>query len=416
MNTGLDRRSFLRGLAALPLLQALPLRRGFRKARALIVVFLDGGMSHLDTFDGKPEASVAVRGDMRHVRADVDGVFLSAHLPKLAARMRRCALIRSLTHGEGNHDRGTHLLLTGHRPSPVLVHPALGAALSLDADPAAALPPYIAIPDVPDFGGAGFLPRALAPFATGGAPEQAAFAVPDLAPRSSRTRVDALVDALDALDGASRSPDEAVRDRLRQRSKAISGDPELRELFALDREPAAARERFGKHRLGQACLLALRLCQGGVGTVLVRDIGWDHHQNVHRALTYGFPPKLTQLDDALSGLIDALAERSLQDEITVCLCSEFGRTPRLNPQAGRDHWPRAQCALLFGAGIRPGAVVGSTDARGEEPATEPVGPADLCATLLQARGADLARVLHTDDGRPVRLVPEGARPIAAALA
>ncbi len=416
MNT--DRRAFLRGLLAAPAVMALPPWAvplpPRRSARALIVVWLDGGLSHLDTFDGKPEAPPDVRGDMPLKR--VGEVVLSQHLPKLAERIQRCALIRSLSHGEGNHDRGSHLLLTGHRPSPVLVQPSLGAVLALGQDPAAPLPAYVAIPDAPEYGGHGFLPRALGPFTTGGDPGRADFAVRDLTPGRDRAEVDALVDALDGIDGAPRSADEAVRDALRRKAVLMSRDPQVRAAFDLGAEPPAERQRFGRHRLGQACLLALRLCQQGVGTVLVRDVGWDHHQGILRALTYGFPPKLTQLDDALAGLLDAIGRRGLQEQVTVCLMSEFGRTPRLNPLGGRDHWPRSQCALLFGAGVRPGAVVGATDARGEEPAGDPVTPADLCATLLALRGADREAVLHTADGRPVRVLPEGSRPIPAVLA
>lgn len=418
----LDRRRFLGCLAALPLTPgllaraaALPTRPG-ATATGLIVVWLDGGLSHLDSFDGKPEAPVDVRGDMELRESDVPGVFLSAHLPKLGTRMGRCALVRSLTHGEGNHDRGSHLLLTGHRPSPVLVHPALGATLALAADADDPLPAYVAIPDAPDHGGAGFLSRAAAPFATGGDPGRPDFAVRNLAAAPDRERVDALVDTLDALDGPPRSTDEAERDRLRQRARAISRDPELRRWFDLGQEPGEVRSRFGRHRLGQSCLLALRLCQAGVGTVLVRDTGWDHHTGIHRALTYGFPPKLTQLDDAVAGLLDEIQRRALGERVTVAVLSEFGRTPRLNPSGGRDHWPRAHCALLAGAGVRQGAVIGATDARGEEPAADPVTPAQLAATLLHLRGADLEQVLRTPDGRPVRIVAEGAQPIAAALA
>ncbi len=420
----LDRRTFLQLLATAPWLATAnaaanaPARtaaRTARKVRKVIVVWLDGGLSHLDSFDGKPDAPPDVRGDVPIVRADVDGVFLGEPLRRLATRMRRCALVRSISHGEGNHDRGTHLLLTGHRPSPVLVHPSIWSATALDAPPDATLPPYVVVPDVPDYGGAGFLPAACEPFATGGEPHRADFRVPNLAAGAGNERIDELVRTLDELDGAPRSQAEVDRDRLRRRAAALSSQPQMREVFDVRREPAARRQQFGAHKLGQSCLLALRLAKAGVGTVLVRDTGWDHHVGIHRALTYGFPPKLTQIDEAISALLDALRDDGLEDDVTVCLASEFGRTPRLNPAGGRDHWPRAQSVLLFGGGVRAGVVVGATDARGEEPATDAVTPADLCATLLTLRGADLTRVLSTSDGRPVRLVAEGATPIAGVL-
>ncbi|HEX6812691.1 MAG TPA: DUF1501 domain-containing protein [Planctomycetota bacterium] len=414
----MNRRNFLGTLAALPFamqafaMGALPIGPR-RRPRALITIWLDGGMSHLDTFDCKPEAPPEIRGDLGSMRAAVDGVFVSAHLPKLAARLDRCALLRSVTHGEGNHDRGSHLLLTGHRPSPVLVHPALGAVLG--HDDGSVLPPYVAIPRGADYAGAGFLPGSRGPFAVGGDPGRADFAVRDLAPEPGQQheRAHELRAAVDALDGAARGAPEAQRDHFVAMAKRLSEDAEARRCFDLAAEPAEVRQRYGRHRLGQSCLLARRLVAGGVRTVFVGDTGWDHHTQIKTALTYGFPPKLQALDEALSALLDDLREQQL-DDVLVCLCSEFGRTPRLNPLGGRDHWPRAQSVLLYGAGIRP-AVVGTTDARGEEPSERPIAPADVVATLALALGIERELVLRTADGRPVRLVPEEAEPVAEVL-
>ncbi len=410
--TTIDRRSFLRGLGCLPAVLPAWSLAGARQRRALILVWLDGGMSHLDTFDCKPEAPVEVRGDLPTMRAPVDGVFVSAHLPQLAARLPRCALLRSLSHGEGNHDRGSHLLLTGHRPSPVLVQPALGAVFGHDDD--GAMPSYVAIPRSVEYGGAGFLPASRGPFLTGGDPGRADFAVRDLADVPSRQRVHVLRQRLDALDRDAAGAVEAERDRFVLRADRLSKDPEARRWFDLAAEDAAMRQRYGRHRLGQSCLLARRLVQGGVRTVLVTDTGWDHHQRIDTALTYGFPPKLAALDQSLAALFDDLRQQQLDDQVVVCVASEFGRTPRLNPSGGRDHWPRAQSVLLWGAGIRPG-VVGATDARGEEPSERPIAPEDLFATLVAALGLDLDMVLHTADGRPVRLVAPGAAPVFEAL-
>lgn len=403
------RREFLSSMAALPFAARLspPVRR---RPAAMILVWLDGGMSHLDVFDGKPEAPADVRGDMRWRRLP-NGVCLSEHLPGLADRLDRCALIRSLTHGEGNHDRASHYLLTGYRPSPVLQHPSLGAVAAELAD-AGALPPYVAVPTAPPYGGSGFLAQSRQPFATGGDPNAAGFRVPDLEPRADAGAQQQLVDELDRLGGPARSADERAHDDARRRARAMAQDPAVRQLFSLQREPAERRQRYGRHRLGQACLLAARLVAGGVSTVLVRDDGWDHHQGVLAALTFGYPGKLTQLDQALSALLDDLRQL---DDVVVCVASEFGRTPRLNPLGGRDHWPRAQSVLLAGAGIRAGCVFGSTDARGDEPRSEPCSPADLWATLLAARRLPLDSVLHTGSGRPVRLLPPDAAPIAAVL-
>ena len=414
MNPMLTRRDLLRGTAALPFClrdwAATPLQR---KGRRLILVWIDGGMTHLDTFDCKPEAGVNIRGDLASIRGAVEGTFVSAHLPKVAARLDRCALIRSLTHGEGNHDRGAHLLLTGKRPSPVVVHPSLPAMLTPSEG---ALPAFVSVPDTPQYGGAGFLPASRGPFEVGGDPGRPDFAVQHLAPRTERARALDLLTTLDQLDGAPRSPLEADRDRFLAQARRMSQDPEVRAAFDLSAEPAAVRAQYGRHRLGQGCLLARRLVRAGVRSVLVRDTGWDHHVDIPRALTYGFPPKLQALDDALSALIDDLDQSGLGEETVVCLASEFGRTPRLNPSGGRDHWPRAQSVLLFGGGIRRGIAFGTTDLKGEEPASDAVAPADLFATLLAALGEDEGAILRTTDGRPVRAVEEGAAPIRAVLA
>jgi hypothetical protein len=407
----LDRRSFLQSLAVLPWLPRWLTGPVAGPQRSLILLWMDGGMSHLDTFDGKPEAPPDIRGELRSVESDLAGVFVSEHLPRLRKTVARCSVIRTLTSGEGNHDRGSHYLLTGHRPSAVLVHPSLGSLRSAEAlaEPGP-MPAYVAIPLAPEYGWQGFLPLLHGPFELGAGDSR-----PDLMPRAGADRALDLLARVDALDGAPRSEGERARDHFLARAQALSLDPDARAVFDLGRERPETRARYGPHQLGQACLLARRLVHAGVRTVLVRDTGWDHHVGLKNALTYGFPPKLAGLDQALAALADDLDRTGLSDRVVVCLASEFGRTPRLNPSGGRDHWPRAHSAVLFGAGIRRGCVVGRTDARGEEPAERPVSPADLFATLLAALGADLATVLRTPDGRPVRILEDGAAPVREVL-
>ncbi|MBK8974404.1 MAG: DUF1501 domain-containing protein [Planctomycetes bacterium] len=420
--TAPTRRSFLSGISALatvPWVGARGPRPDPTVGRRLIVVWLDGGLSHLDSFDPKPAAPADVRGELGARPTALDGVLLSEHLPRLAARLDRCALLRSLTHHEANHDRGAHYLLTGQRPSPVVEHAALGAVLAgAAADDRAAMPAYIAIPTAPAQGGAGFLPGTCAPFAVGGDPGRPEFEVEALSPRDAVARAGVeLLAELDAIDGAPRSAGEAVRDRIVAAARALREDPTVRAAFRLRDEPAALRDRYGRHRLGQSCLLARRLAAAGARCVVVRDEGWDHHAEIGRALTYGFPPKLPALDQAVAALLDDLWEQGLADAVTVLVASEFGRTPRLNPAGGRDHWPRAQSALLFGGGVRRGVVVGATDARGEEPVDAACSPGDLFATLALLAGLDLGTALTTPElGRPIPLVESGARPVQELLA
>lgn len=423
----LDRREFLRllpGMAALPMLghwswRLIPLP----KDRALIFLWLDGGMSHLDTFDLKPEAPPDIRGDMKHVKTKLDGVFFSDHLPKLAERMDKMVLFRSVTHGEGNHDRGSHYVLTGHRPSPILLHPGLGASLSdIHAVEAATadIPDYVAIPDAPPHGMHGFLPLRTGPFEVGGQPGRPDFRVKNLEPSDRASRSMKLLQDLDEMDrardaGSPRSEDESARDGFLRQARALSLNPEAREVFDLRKENAKAHQLYGRHSMGQSCLLARRLVQGGARTVLVRDRGWDHHVGVHRALTFGYPGKLTQLDQAVAALVDDLDRLDLWEKVMVVVASEFGRTPRLNPSGGRDHWPRAQSVLAFGGRLRKGVVIGKTDRKAEEPAERAVSPADLFATIVAGMGAKTDHVLRTTDGRPVQLVEVGAKAVREAL-
>ena len=416
-----DRRYFLTSLGAFPflpsILSAQALREG-RQPRALILLWMDGGMSHLDTLDCKPEAPPDIRGDLGIIESSVEGVFVSEHWPRIAKMMKHCSVVRSLTSPEGNHDRGSHFMLTGRRPSTVLTYPSVGSVLGklgelVTDNP---IPPYIAIPEAHQYARQGFLPVANAPFELLGDPSKPTFKVKDLQPAPGMRRALDLLKRIDEIDGHPRSEKEAARDQFLSQARYLSLSPEVRALFDLKEEKPDLRKRYGRHFFGQACLLARRLVEGGVGTVLVRYKGWDHHQGINRALTHGFPPKLPALDTAISALHEDLDRRGLLDRVLVLLASEFGRTPRLNPAGGRDHWSRASSTLLFGAGIKQGVAAGQTDARGEEPDGYAVSPKDLYATVLHALGADTEASLTTPDGRPIRVVDEDAEPVQRILA
>lgn len=411
-----NRRQVLCGMGALPLFHFD--RPGFGgmpmpKNRALIVLWLDGGLTHLDTFDCKPEAPVDIRGDIVSKKTSVDGVFFAEQLPRLGKLMNKLTLFRSITHGEGVHDRASQYLLTGHRPSPVLHHPFLGAVHAL-AGKDSNMPSLVAIPDAPTHGKQGFLAADRAPFEVGGDPGRPGFAVRNLTPRVS-TEQARLLTKLDALDGKPKSASEKARDSFLDQARALSLDTEARAVFDLDKEKPQTRQRYGRHKMGQSCLLARRLVENGTKTVLIRDIGWDHHRDVKRALTYGFPGKFVLLDQSISALVEDLERRELSDKVLVVVASEFGRTPRLNPAGGRDHWPRSQSVLTFGAGMRRGVAIGSTDRRGEAPAEGAMSPADFHATVVAALGNDLKQTLHTADGRPIPVIERGGKPVAEAL-
>jgi hypothetical protein len=416
----LSRRQFLAtsmgAVSFLPgLLHSAPLLQDGKK-KAFILLWLDGGMSHIDTFDGKPEAPPDIRGSLGSIESATEGVFISEHLPRIGGLMKRCSLIRSLTSPEGNHDRGSHYMLTGRRLSPLLSYPSFGSYLHLDGSGDDRVPPYIAIPDAHVYARQGFLPAMRAPFELGSVPGKPDYRVRNLKPPPQLERAMKLLKAVDQLDGSPRSESEAARDAVLGQAGSLSLNPKLRELFDLAKEDVPTRKRYGDGTFGQSCLLARRLIEGGVRTVLVRDRGWDHHTNIQGSLTTAFPPKLPAVDKAVSALHADLERRGMLEDVVVLLASEFGRTPRINPSGGRDHWSRASSALLFGSGIKEGAVVGKTDARGEEPVEEAVTPADLFYTVLSALGADTDRVLTTPSRRPIRIVDEEASPVRGVLA
>lgn len=414
----LSRRHFLKSMAAVPVIPGI-LEAAYAAElsdRHLIILWMDGGMSHIDTLDPKPEAGSDIRGPLDTIPTGLDGIRLSAPLKDLAGVIDRCCLVRSINSPEGNHDRGSHYMLTGRRPSQLLTYPSLGSTLSLSAKRRDGIPPYVAIPEAHAYARNGFLPDRFGPFETGGDPGRPDFAVRDLTPGSGVGQTNELIDTLKSMQGGLKSSDEKERDYFLRQAGLMSLNPDMRHHFNLKSEPQSMHQAYGRHKMGQSCLLARRLVQAGVRVVLVRDTGWDHHVNIGQALTYGFPAKLTALNQALTNLIVDLERTGLSEKTTVMLASEFGRTPRLNPSGGRDHWSRASSSLLFGGGIRPGQVIGQTDRRGEEPVLQPVSPADLFATLLVSMGMDRDFRLTSSDGRPIPVVDPEAHIIHDMLA
>jgi hypothetical protein len=388
------------------------------KAKACILLWLDGGPSHLDTFDLKPDAPAEVRSQFKAIRTAVNGVQICEHLPRTAEVMGDIALIRSLTHELGNHDTGTRFMLTGHRPTPALEYPSLGSLVAQARGFAQAMPPYVAIPN-DGVGGnsnaarSGYLPGAFSAFNVGNDPSR----VRDLQPpegvsfaRSERRR-----EMLRTMDAFSRSVEEgpATRDRdaFYEQAYRLLGSPDAKAAFDLSREKPATRERYGSARIGTGCLLARRLVESGASFVTVVDTGWDTHQQIFRELPDSrFPGsgKLPSLDRAYAALLTDLRERGLLESTLVVLMGEFGRTPKLNATGGRDHWPRAGFACLAGGGVKGGQVIGATNAFGEIPVDRPVTPPDLAFTILRLLGVDPARELTTPAGRPMKILNEGS--------
>ena len=434
----LGRRDFLRLGALVPFGMSSPglanrsaraESPGWRKgsARSCILIWLDGGPSHLDTFDLKPEAPVEVRGPFRSMATSVPGIQICELLPRTAQQMRHLAIVRSMTSPLGEHNLGAHYLLTGYKPTPVLEYPSYGAIVAHLREMRGALPKNIALPHFSVGGGGtngyGYLPPTTAPFAVGSDPARPDFRVADLVfyPGVGRERVDRrrqFVQALEQFQRELDGQDPAVLEQARidpefEQAYQLSTSAEAKRAFDLKEEPDAVRQRYGARSVGQCCLLARRLVERGVPFVTVNHSGWDTHLNAYTQLKEGYTGAqvpvglIPSLDQGLSALLMDLEQRGLLDETLVVVMGEFGRTPKLNTGGGRDHWPRVFSVALAGGGVAGGQVIGRSDAVGESPADRPVTPADLAATIYTLLGIDPTQKLHTADGRPVAVSAEG---------
>lgn len=395
-------------------------RSSGRRAERCILIWLDGGPSHIDTFDPKPEASQEVRGPFDTISTSLPGIRLSSLMPEIARRMGDVAIVRSMTSPLGEHNLATHYVLTGYQPTSVLDYPSFPSVLAsrLDVGP---VPPFVAVPNFRVGGSAfqanGFLPPRTRPFEVQGDPDRRGFRVPNLDASGdmSAERLGRRREYLSRLDSgfaggafvAAEDPDSAFH-----RAFELIESNKVRDAFALEQEDEAARARYGSKTIGQSCLVARRLVERGCPLVTVNDRGWDTHQDLVTRLKDGFtgaasPVGLVpSLDRAVAALIDDLKERHLLDSTLVIVMGEFGRTPKLNSSGGRDHWPRVFSILMAGGPVRGGTVIGSSDSEGESPRDSPTTPMDLAATIYHAFGLPPSTLLTTPDGRPVRLVHE----------
>ncbi|MCC7495595.1 MAG: DUF1501 domain-containing protein [Fimbriimonadaceae bacterium] len=375
------------------------------KADACILLFLAGGPSHLDSWDPKPSAPEEVRGSFKTVATKLPGVQFGEHMTRCAQIAGDLTVIRSMTSKEADHERGTHYLMTGYPPLPGFGVPAVGSVVSKLLPSRSVLPPYIAVPSPVQYGGAGFLGAALDPFSPGGDPSNPGFRVRDLAPEGglSIERVDrrqSLRQAVDASFARHEKSSDAARavDEFYKSAYGLISSSEARAAFDVAKEPDAMKDLYGRNSLGQSCLLARRLVQAGVRFVTVQNGGWDTHNNGFQALAGKLPP----LDQAVAALVTDLKQQGMLERTMVLVMGEFGRTPRVNPQGGRDHYPQCFSVVAAGGGWQRGAVVGSSDATGANVAERGVKPEDLTATVYTLLGIDPDSDLHSPEG--IRIV------------
>lgn len=416
---GIRRRDFLKvgalGTTGLGLASYLRLAHAgeVRPAagKAAIFVYLGGGPPHMDTFDLKPDAPPEFRGEFNPIATNVAGIQICEHLPKLAQCADKYAIVRGLSHTLAGHELGTSYVNTGSRPVPSLIYPGYGAVVSRELVGAPDLPHFVAIPNTPQK--SGYLGVKYAPLATNATPVAGQpFQVRgiSLAAGSSPEQLAQRQKLLGQLDTGLddfKSSSKLVEglDRFGQQAFDLLNSPKARQAFDTSREDPKLAANFGAGKFGQSCLLATRLIEAGVRFATVSFGGWDTHSGNFKKCKESLLP---ELDQGLSGLLKTLDIKGLLASTTVYVIGEFGRTPKINPNAGRDHWPRAMFALLAGGGIRGGQVVGSSDDKGQGPAGEPITPDQVAASFYHSLGIDFKKEYHTSTGRPVTIVREGS--------
>jgi uncharacterized protein (DUF1501 family) len=425
---GPSRRDFVRlgtaslfgfGLTLPDLLRAQTASRPARDI-SLILVFLKGGLSTIDTLDMKPDAPAEFRGDFRPINTNVTGVQVCEHLPRLARHLDKFSLIRSFRHHNSDHGPADHFMLTGYFPqagfnpslSPNNQRPAHGSIIARKLGARGGVPPYVCLPHMHPSAGPAYLGSAVAPFVIEADPNAPNFVVPDIVPPPALA-----ADRLEARQRLLRQMDrfeQTAQARANRHVQAVSDfqraaftlmtSPQARRAFDIHAEPERLRDEYGRNSLGQSCLMARRMVEAGVRCVTIDHSNWDTHDNNFVTLRRDLLPAL---DGALSTLFRDLTERGLLASTLVVVTGEFGRTPRINRNAGRDHWGPAFTVALGGGGIRGGRVIGGSDARAERPADNPHGPEDLAATMYRLFGIDPNDEFYTPEGRPVRIVNNG---------
>jgi len=427
---GIDRRSFVRvgsaglfgaGWSLSTMTQVAAAEKQARALdRSLIIVFLKGGLSTIDTFDMKPNAPLEIRGEFSSIATNVPGIQVCNHLPKVAMQADKFSQLRSFSHTISNHGKADHYLLTGYRPTPAFQsslrpnneRPSIGAVMSKKLGPRGSVPAYVCLPDTHNSAGASYLGPAFAPFGINADPNEPGFSVRDIVPPLDldAERLDNRASLLNTVDRYQKSAEMNANKSLqsvnafRERAYSLMTSPDARQAFDIQAESDQMRDAYGRNTLGQSCLMARRLVEAGVRCVFVNHMDWDTHANNFGSLKNDLLPPL---DSAMAMLYSDLDDRGLLESTMVLVTGEFGRTPRINKEAGRDHWGPAFTVMLGGGGFVGGRVIGSSDRNAEKPASDPIGPEDLAATIHHQLGINPDDEFHTPEGRPIKIVNDG---------
>jgi hypothetical protein len=379
-------------------------------AKSVIFIYMPGGMCHQETFDPKPYAPLEYRGPMSSIATNVDGIRINETLKHTAKVTDKIAICRSMTHGEAAHERGTHNMFTGYRPSPALRFPSMGSVITHEFGPRNSLPQYVCIPSQPNqFAGTGYLSSSFAPFSLGSDPASGGFTVKDLKlpgniteSRFSRRRN--ILEAVNSHFAAKEKADslKAV-DSFYNRAYSMVSSKNAREAFNINAEPAKIRDEYGRNTAGARMLMARRLTEAGARFVTLTYGGWDMHSNISANIKRQMPA----FDQAFAALIRDLDRRGKLKETLICVASEFGRSPKINASAGRDHYPKVFSVILAGGGIKGGQTYGSSNATASEPEENALTVEDWATTIYHCIGIKGDKELMAPGDRPIEIVKGG---------
>jgi len=420
----IGRRTFLRvgtlALGGMSLPGLLRLRQagaqspGGRK-KSVILIWQAGGPSHIDMYDLKPDAPAEVRGEFKPIDTNVPGIRIGEHLPRQAKIMDKLAILRSACHTNAGHGMGSQWMLTGYQPTIEVndnIYPSTGSVVAkMNGPNEPGLPAYVNLPRALNLGKAAYLGASFNPFAPDNDPNNDGFQVRNLK-LPGRVPADRLAkrkELLNSLDTVRRDIDTKGDlfglDTFYRDGLEMVTDPKAHRAFDIAKEPIKLRDTYGRNDLGQCCLLARRLVEAGVTFVTIQaGGGWDTHGDNFKQLKTSLLPKY---DLALTALVNDLYDRGLQDDVLVMAMGEFGRTPKINGGAGRDHWPGAMSVIYAGGGLKMGQVIGTTNALAEYPTSEPASPGCVLSTMYHALGIDHKHVFYDDAKRPMPILNEG---------
>jgi hypothetical protein len=403
LGLSLDQLFRLQAVAGTPAAKQAP-------AQSVIHIYLPGGMAHQESFDPKPLAPIEYRGEMNSIKTKIEGVYFNECLQKTAQIADKLTVCRSMTHGEAAHERGTHNMFTGYRPSPAIQFPSFGSVISHEYGPRNNLPPYVCVPSQPTtYAGPGYLSSAYSPFSLNADPANNGFSVQDLNlpggvdDKRFGTRRNMLEAVNDHFASKEKADGLDAMDTFYQRAYSLISSQKAREAFNINAEPNAVRDAYGRNPAGQRMLLARRLVAAGVRFVSLTYAGWDFHYQIKDNTRANLP----QFDQGFAALIRDLDQTGLLDTTLVMVSSEFGRTPKINGSAGRDHWPKVFSIVLAGGGIKKGFAYGTSDATATEPEDDPLTVEDLAMTLYHQLGINGEKKLMSSGNRPIDIVRGG---------